>query len=55
MKEAMHLRQRCIEGETIERQLAPNELREDREEQIERKKSQDEAEENIEYLDKIKE
>ena len=58
-----------IEREAIERQLAPNEIREDQEEQIERPNSQDEdshnstppaarsyeAEGNIEYLDKIKE
>ena len=58
-----------IEREEIERQLAPNEMREDQEEQIERPNSQDEdshsntppvarsyeAEGNIEYLDKIKE
>ena len=58
-----------IEREEIERPLAPNEMREDQEEQIERPNSQDgdsrsntplaarsyEAERNIEYLDKIKE
>ena len=58
-----------IEKEEIERQLAPNEMREDQEGQIERPNSQDEdshsntptavrsyeAEGNIEYLDKIKE
>ena len=58
-----------IEREEIERQLAPNEIKEDQEEQIVRLNSQDEdnhsntppatrpyeAEGNIEYLDKIKE
>ena len=58
-----------IEREEIERQLTPNEMREDQEEQIERPNSRDEdshnntppaarsyeAEGNIEYLDKIKE
>ena len=58
-----------IEREEIERQLTPNEMREDQEEQIERPNSQDEdshsntppaaslyeVEGNIEYHDKIKE
>ena len=58
-----------IEREEIERQLTPNEMRKDQEEQIKKPNSQDEdshsntppaarsyeAEGNIEYLDKIKE
>ena len=58
-----------IEGEEIKRQLAPSEIREDQEEQIERPNSQYEdshnntppparsyeAEGNIEYLDNLKE
>ena len=58
-----------IERELLERQLAPNQLREDQEEQTERPNSQDEdshnntppaatsyeGEGNMEYLDKIKE
>ena len=83
MKETMHLRQNLadqihgfmknnwlsvIEREEIERQLTPNEVRENQDEQTGRPNSQDEdshsetppaarpceAERNIEYLDKIK-